>query len=94
VRYLGELYMYRAVNSAVIFDVLWLLVKFGHPEGLPVPGRDSPIDAVDDCFRVRLVCNLLDSCGACFDRGAQKRKLDNYLIIFQVRGLICDVVLS
>jgi hypothetical protein len=53
-------------------------------DGLPVPGRDSPIDAVDDFFRIRLVCTLLDTCGACFDRGSQKRKLDHFLVIFQV----------
>ena len=38
----------------------------------------------DDFFRVRLVCVLLDTCGMCFDRGSQKRKLDNYLNFFQV----------
>ncbi|RSH95137.1 hypothetical protein EHS25_000223 [Saitozyma podzolica] len=84
VKYLGELYMYRVVNASVIFDVLWSLITFGHGDGLPVPGRDSPIDAVDDFFRIRLVCTLLDTCGACFDRGSQKRKLDHFLVIFQL----------
>ncbi|ORY33038.1 armadillo-type protein [Naematelia encephala] len=83
-KYLGELYMYRVVNAAVIFDVLWSLLSFGHGEGLPVPGRDSPIDAVDDFFRVRLVCTLLDTCGSCFDRGSQRRKLDHFLVVFQL----------
>ena len=57
-----------------------------HPpaEGLPLPGRDSPIDSVDDFFRIRLVCALLDTCGSCFDRGAQKRKLDLFLVVLQV----------
>jgi len=30
VKYLGELYMYRAVSAAVIFDTLWSLISFGH----------------------------------------------------------------
>jgi len=38
----------------------------------------------DDFFRLRLVCVLLDTCGMCFDRGSQKRKLDNFLVFFQV----------
>lgn len=38
----------------------------------------------DDFFRVRLVCVLLDTCGMCFDRGTQKKKLDNFLTFFQV----------
>lgn len=53
-------------------------------EGLPVPGRDSPIDSVDDFFRVRLVCTLLHTFGPCFSKGSQKRKMDHFLTIFQV----------
>jgi hypothetical protein len=30
IRYLGELYIYRLVNSRVIFDTFWTLVTFGH----------------------------------------------------------------
>ena len=59
-----------------------------------MPGRDSPIDSVDDFFRIRLVCTLLDACGACFDRGSQRRKLDNFLVLFQVRGIYSSVAVS
>nr|XP_031861440.1 uncharacterized protein CI109_003044 [Kwoniella shandongensis]KAA5528512.1 hypothetical protein CI109_003044 [Kwoniella shandongensis] len=83
-KYLGELYMYRVINASVIFEVLWSLVTFGHAEPMPYPGRDSPIDAVDDFFRVRLACTLLDTCGACFDKGSQARKLDHFLIVLQL----------
>jgi regulator of nonsense transcripts 2 len=41
----------------------------------------------NDFFRVRLVCVLLDTVGMCFDRGTQKRKLDNFLVFFQVKVL-------
>jgi len=44
----------------------------------------------DDFFRVRLVCVLLDTCGMCFDRGTQKKKLDNFLTFFQVILNHCD----
>jgi regulator of nonsense transcripts 2 len=54
-------------------------------EGRPWPEVPSPIDAPDDCFRVRLVCTLLDTCGSCFVRGALKKKLDNFITFFQVR---------
>lgn len=30
IKYLGELYIYRLVSSGLIFDMLWLLVTFGH----------------------------------------------------------------
>jgi hypothetical protein len=52
-------------------------------EGLPIPGRSSEIDAADDFFRIRLACTLLDTCGACFDRGSNKKKLDQFLTVFQ-----------
>jgi regulator of nonsense transcripts 2 len=83
VKYLGELYIYRLISSGLIFDTLWALVTFGHPKGHPLPQFPCPIDMPDDFFRLRLVCVLLDTCGMCFDRGSQKRKLDNWLVFFQ-----------
>ncbi|KAI0248110.1 ARM repeat-containing protein [Lactifluus subvellereus] len=83
VKYLGELYIYRLISSGLIFDTFWALVTFGHPKGHPLPQFPCPVDMPDDFFRVRLVCVLLDTCGMCFDRGSQKRKLDNFLVFFQ-----------
>ncbi|KAJ3724609.1 transcription factor [Lentinula raphanica] len=83
IKYLGELYIYRLLGSGIVFDTLWSLVTFGHPEGRPLPHQVCPIDMPDDFFRIRLVCVLLDTCGMCFDRGSQKRKLDNFLVFFQ-----------
>lgn len=83
VKYLGELYIYRLLSSGIIFDTLWSIVTFGHPDGRPLPHQVVPLDMPDDFFRVRLVCVLLDTCGMCFDRGTQKKKLDNFLTFFQ-----------
>ena len=57
---------------------------FSAAEGRPLPGQPCPIDMPDDFFRVRLVCVLLDTCGMCFDRGTQQKKLDNFLTFFQL----------
>ncbi|KAM5543259.1 hypothetical protein V8D89_003133 [Ganoderma adspersum] len=84
IKFLGELYIYRLISSGIIFDTLWTLVTFGHPEGRPLPGQLCPLDMPDDFFRVRLVCVLLDTCGMCFDRGSQQKKLDNFLAFFQL----------
>ncbi|KAJ3790841.1 transcription factor [Lentinula aff. detonsa] len=83
IKYLGELYIYRLLSSGIIFDTLWSMVTFGHPDGRPLPHQVCSIDMPDDFFRVRLVCVLLDTCGMCFDRGSQKKKLDNFLVFFQ-----------
>ncbi|CCL99869.1 uncharacterized protein FIBRA_01894 [Fibroporia radiculosa] len=84
VKYLGELYIYRLISSGIIFDTLWTFVTFGHPEGRPLPSQPSPIDMPDDFFRIRLVCVILDTCGMCFDRGTQLKKLDGFLTFFQL----------
>ncbi|RAK94938.1 uncharacterized protein BO80DRAFT_460211 [Aspergillus ibericus CBS 121593] len=83
VKYLGELYNYKMIDSPVIFDTLYRIVTFGHENGTPMPGKINPLDLPDDFFRVRLVCTLLDTCGHCFDRGSAKKKLDFFLTFFQ-----------
>ncbi|KAA8646955.1 uncharacterized protein ATNIH1004_005634 [Aspergillus tanneri] len=90
VKYLGELYNYKMVDSPVIFDTLYRIVTFGHEGGTPVPGKLSVLDLPDDFFRIRLVCTLLDTCGHCFDRGSAKKKLDFFLTFFQYYMLTKD----
>ncbi|SNX86027.1 related to NMD2 - Nonsense-mediated mRNA decay protein 2 [Melanopsichium pennsylvanicum] len=82
--YLGELYNYRLINGGIIFEQLWSLATFGHLNGRPWPGQVAPLDAPDDYFRIRLICTLLDTCGVCFDRGSLKKKLDDFLVFFNV----------
>ena len=83
VKYLGELYNFKMVDSPVIFDTLYRIVTFGHPGGTPTPDKSNPLDVPDDYFRIRLVCTVLETCGLCFDRGAAKKKLDFFLTFFQ-----------
>ncbi|XP_028304226.1 regulator of nonsense transcripts 2 isoform X2 [Gouania willdenowi] len=78
-KFLGELYNYRMVESAVIFRMLFSFISFGVNQD----GSPSPLDPPDHLFRIRLVCTLLDTCGQYFDRGSSKRKLDCFLIYFQ-----------
>ncbi|XP_035281557.1 regulator of nonsense transcripts 2 isoform X2 [Anguilla anguilla] len=78
-KFLGELYNYRMVESAVVFRTLFSFISFGvSPDGAP-----SVLDPPEHLFRVRMVCTLLDTCGQYFDRGSSKRKLDCFLIYFQ-----------
>ncbi|EMR08831.1 hypothetical protein PNEG_02618 [Pneumocystis murina B123] len=83
VRYLGELYNYKIIDTPVIFDTLYTLVVFGHAGGRPHPCKFTPIDAPDDFFRIHLVCTLLNTCGLCFDRGSSRKKMDIFLSFFQ-----------
>ncbi|KAG6410635.1 hypothetical protein SASPL_128700 [Salvia splendens] len=77
-RFLGELYNYELVDSSVIFDTLYLILSFGHGTT-----EHDTLDPPEDCFRMRMVIILLETCGHYFDRGSSKRKLDRFLIHFQ-----------
>ncbi|KAF2722866.1 ARM repeat-containing protein [Polychaeton citri CBS 116435] len=84
VKYLGELYIYRMVDSALIFDTLYKLLNYGHEGGYVQPGGSiNPLDMPDDYFRARLVCSLLETCGIYYDKGAARKKLDFFLAYFQ-----------
>ncbi|KAM7492124.1 hypothetical protein LguiA_035045 [Lonicera macranthoides] len=77
-RFLGELYNYEHVDSSVIFDTLYLILVFGHGTS-----EQDVLDPPEDCFRIRMVITLLETCGHYFDRGSSKRKLNRFLIHFQ-----------
>ena len=100
VKYLGELYNYKMLDSPVIFDTMYRIVTFSHGKsdrrsfdltlskcianGTPSPERLNHLDLPDDFFRIRLICVILDTCGTCFERGPAKKKLDFFLTFFQV----------
>ncbi|XP_074308336.1 regulator of nonsense transcripts UPF2-like [Silene latifolia] len=77
-RFLGELYNYELVDSSVIFETLYLILVFGHGTA-----EQGALDPPEDCFRIRMVMILLETCGQYFDRGSSSRKLDRFLIHFQ-----------
>lgn len=79
VRYLGELYNYRMVESSVVFRVLYSFITFG----VNYDGSHSELDPPESLFRLRLVSTLLDTCGQYFNNGSSKKKLDCYLVFFQ-----------
>jgi len=83
VKYLSELYVYRMVDSTLIFDTLYKLLNYGYPGGFTRPDSFNPLDLPDDYFRIRLVCALLETSGGYFDKGAVKKKLDFFLSFFQ-----------
>ena len=84
VKFLGELYNYKMLDSAVIFESLYLLLRFGYENGIPLPNSNCPLDAPNDFFRMRLVCTLLNACGHNFASGSTGKKLDDFLSFMQV----------
>jgi len=81
IKFLGELYTYRMVDSSLIFKVLYSLITFGvvMEHNLAELSLDPP----EHMLRLRLVCILLDTCGQYFTTGSSKKKLDYFLIYLQ-----------
>jgi hypothetical protein len=63
VRFLGELYCYRVVNAALIFNTLHSLLSYGHTADVPADVTRR-VDPPHNFFRLRLVCALVESCGS------------------------------
>ncbi|KAL1854369.1 mRNA decay protein [Diaporthe australafricana] len=82
VKYLAEIYNYRLVEHAVIFDVMYKVMTFGHG-GPPVTGRLNPFDLPDDFFRIRLIYFILEASGVYFNKGPAGKKLDYFLSFLQ-----------
>lgn len=80
IKYLGEMYNYRMVESGDIFKVLYSLITFGVTMDHSIP---SPLDPPTHLVRIRLVCVLLETCGTYFSSGSSKKRLDYYLTFFQ-----------
>ncbi|XP_041348866.1 regulator of nonsense transcripts 2-like isoform X2 [Gigantopelta aegis] len=79
IKYLGELYNYRMVESSVIFKSLYSYITFG----VSTDDVAYLLDPPEHLFRIRLVCVLLETCGQYFDKGSSRKKLDCFLAYFQ-----------
>lgn len=70
--------------SIGMIEELWTSADTTLEGGTPRPENINYLDLPDDFFRIRLVAQILDTCGVCFDRGAAKKKMDFFLTFFQV----------
>ncbi|KAJ1992241.1 mRNA decay protein [Coemansia spiralis] len=85
-RYIGEMFIYKIVDSKEVFELLYFMLRYGHSEPHPVPGRTCDADMSNDYFRIRLVCTLLSTCGQYISsRSAEDhRELEKYATYLQM----------
>ncbi len=84
VRYLGHLFNSRVASLGCLFNTLYLLITFGHPNGKPSKtGVESPLDPRNDFFRIRLVAELLDTVAGQIIRAVKGRALDDFITYYQ-----------
>ncbi|KAJ2394734.1 mRNA decay protein, partial [Coemansia sp. RSA 2603] len=84
IRYVGEMFIFQIVGAREIIDLLYLIVRHGHADPHPFPGRSCAIDAVNDYFRVRLACTLIQTCGPYMREPADRRALEQFAVYLQM----------
>lgn len=89
IKFVGELYNYKLIDSYVVFEQLYLLITFGTDYSQYSPPYkhnhtiECDLDPPEHLFRIRLVCQLLESCASYFTSSMDRKKLDYYLLFFQ-----------
>jgi regulator of nonsense transcripts 2 len=81
-KFLGCLYNYKVIHTDTLLCLLYKLINLDLPA--TVDERLQAYDPPQDCFRIRLVCTLLDSLGRTYFLKHKRRLLmDRFLIFFQ-----------
>lgn len=70
-KYLGELYIYRLIDSQIVFNTLYSILSFGVTWNHEIA---SPVDPPESMFRLKLACTMLDTCGSYFQSTSSKKK--------------------
>jgi regulator of nonsense transcripts 2 len=53
---------------------------------MPRADYDNPLDPTEDPFRIRMICVMLETCGNYLNKRHLKKKLDLFILFFQVRN--------
>ena len=81
-KFIAECYNYKVIHSDTLFSLLYRLINWDLYADC-VDKTLEKLDMPDDCFRIRLVCTLLDSLGKYFTKGPKRRLLmDRFLVFF------------
>ena len=80
-KFLAECYNYKVIHTDTLLCVLYKLINWD----LYTDRADHSLEALDspsDCFRVRLVCTVLDAVGSYFAKGKRRLLMDRFLVFF------------
>ena len=88
---LGDLYVYQAVSSSLLFELLYFLTRYVRPNALDSESglllqsklKDNNDDEYSDYFRIQLITQLLAATGHYFTTGQARDRLNNFLAVFQ-----------
>jgi regulator of nonsense transcripts 2 len=69
IRFLGEVYIFRLLTKQKVLDLLYAIL-YSSPE------TDFP----DDCFRLKLICSLLEVCGTFLFSGRYRAMFERFVV--------------
>ena len=81
-KFIAECYNFRVIHTDALFNLLYTLINW-NLEGDSEIKNLKDFDDQGDCFRIRLVCTLLESLGKYFMHKKRRVLLDRFLIFFQ-----------
>lgn len=81
-KFLAECFNYKVIHTDTLFSLLYRLINWEISTNAPYE-KMAMLDSPDDCFRIRLVCTLLDNLGKFFNKGKRALLMDRFLIFFQ-----------
>lgn len=81
--FLGQCYNYKVVHTDTLFGLLYTMINLS-PVDQSLDKNLSRLDRPSDCFRIRLICTLLNSLKQwLFTKHKRRLLMDKYLIFFQ-----------
>ena len=94
--------LYSLITFGVVLDQEAAVASLDPPDHMVSPPHHSPPHLVpprrsphtSPQVRLRLVCVLLDTCGQYFSSGASKKKLDYFILYFQVTSQLLKYFIS
>lgn len=81
-KFIGECFNYKVIHTDTLFCLLYRLINWDIQNDCQ-DTKMKELDLRTDCFRIRLVCTVLDAVGKqYFQKGKRRLLMDRFLVFF------------
>jgi regulator of nonsense transcripts 2 len=80
-KFIGECYNFKIIHTDDLFSMLYTIINWDLKGNCEIP-HVAQYDTDSNCFRIRLVCTLLDSLGKFFMARKRRLLLDRFFVFF------------
>lgn len=81
-KFISECYNFKVIHTDALFSMLYVLINWDLQGNCEI-AHVAELDLASNCFRIRLVCTLLDSLGKFFMARKRRLLLDRFFVFFQ-----------